>query len=64
MSELVIRGGTVIDGTGAPGYRADVAIDVRHVLASGVPIRTDGKQDLTTRSGKLVRSAPHARASR
>src|SRR4051812_37664796 len=27
MADIVIRGGTVIDGTGAPGRRADVAIE-------------------------------------
>jgi hypothetical protein len=37
---------------------ADQPVGVRHVLVNGVPIRTDGKQDLTIRSGQLVRSAP------
>jgi hypothetical protein len=37
---------------------ADQPVGVRHVLVNGVPIRTDGRQDLTIRSGQLVRSAP------
>ena len=27
MHDIVIRGGTIIDGTGSPGYTGDVAID-------------------------------------
>jgi N-acyl-D-aspartate/D-glutamate deacylase len=34
-AELVIRGGTVVDGTGAPGRRADVAVDNGVVSAIG-----------------------------
>ncbi len=35
MHDLVIRGGTVIDGTGALPRRADVAIDGDRVVAVG-----------------------------
>ena len=35
MHDIVIRNGTVIDGTGAPGARADVAIDGDRVVAVG-----------------------------
>jgi N-acyl-D-aspartate/D-glutamate deacylase len=35
MADLVIRGGSVIDGTGAPGRRADVAIEGDRIVAIG-----------------------------
>ena len=33
--DLVIGGGTVVDGTGAPTTRADVAIDGDRIIAVG-----------------------------
>ncbi len=47
MSELVIKGGTVVDGTGAPGIRADVAIDGDRVVAIGPDLTGDRVLDAT-----------------
>jgi N-acyl-D-aspartate/D-glutamate deacylase len=46
---------------GSERLTADQPQGIRHVLVNGTPIRTDGQQDLTTRTGQLVRPGPHAR---
>jgi N-acyl-D-amino-acid deacylase len=53
--DLVISGGTVIDGTGAPRYRADVAVTGdRVVLVSRAPIaRTDARRVIDA-TGRIV----------
>lgn len=52
MHDLVIRGGTVIDGSGAEGFEADVAIDGGLISAVGKDL-PQGKEEIDAR-GKLV----------
>ncbi|MFL6206321.1 MAG: amidohydrolase family protein [Acidimicrobiales bacterium] len=51
MAELVIRGGTVVDGTGAPGRRADVAVDGGRIVGVGDGLTGDRELDA---SGHVV----------
>ncbi|HMK12747.1 MAG TPA: amidohydrolase family protein [Acidimicrobiales bacterium] len=45
MDRLVIAGGTVVDGTGASGYAADVAVEGDRVIEIGVGLRGDRRLD-------------------
>jgi len=51
--DLVITGGTVIDGTGAPGRRADVAVDGDRIAAVG-DVDADGAGRVIDAEGRLV----------
>ena len=52
MHDLVIRGGTVVDGTGAPRFVADVAVDGGIVSAVG-QISAQGREEVDA-TGKIV----------
>ncbi|MBI3756898.1 MAG: amidohydrolase family protein [Deltaproteobacteria bacterium] len=43
--DLLIRNGTIVDGTGAPGYRADIAVTNGQIVEIGV-LRDSAKQTI------------------
>src|SRR5436190_16602792 len=51
MSTVVIKGGTVVDGSGQPGYAADVAVTDGHISEIGQGLRGDQTLDA---SGQVV----------
>ena len=56
--DLVIRGGTVVDGTGIPRFRADLAVkDGRVAMVSG-RISTAGAKEIDA-SGCIVAPGAH-----
>jgi N-acyl-D-amino-acid deacylase len=50
--DLVIRGGTVVDGTGAPGRNADVAIEGDRIVEVGT-VTSSGRRELDA-GGRIV----------
>ncbi len=51
--DLVIRGGTVVDGTGAPARRADVAVDGDRIVAVG-EVDAGSARQVIDADGRLV----------
>jgi N-acyl-D-aspartate/D-glutamate deacylase len=51
--DLIIRGGEVLDGTGAAAIRADIAIDGERIAAVGDLKSADARQEIDA-SGKIV----------
>ncbi|HTV88582.1 MAG TPA: D-aminoacylase [Stellaceae bacterium] len=53
MTNCILRGGIVIDGTGAPRFRADVALAGDRIAALGEVAKTAGAREIDV-SGKIV----------
>ncbi|MEK7709162.1 MAG: hypothetical protein AAB324_00320, partial [candidate division NC10 bacterium] len=43
---LLIRNGTVVDGSGAPGYAADVAVEGGLIAAIGPGLRSEAQRTI------------------
>jgi N-acyl-D-amino-acid deacylase len=52
-TSYILRGGTVVDGTGAPRFRADVAISGDRIAAIGEVAKATGAREIDA-SGKVV----------
>src|SRR5512143_271428 len=60
MHDIIIRGGTIVDGTGSPACRGDVAIDGGVIAATGRP--DGGPRRVIAAAGLIVSPAfidPH-----
>ncbi|HEY2538770.1 MAG TPA: amidohydrolase family protein, partial [Stellaceae bacterium] len=53
MSDFILRGGEVIDGSGRPRFRADVAIAGDRIAEIGTVARTTGAREIDV-AGKIV----------
>lgn len=51
MSELLIRGGTVVDGTGAPARRADVRVRGGVIVEVAEGLAPDGEREVDASGG-------------
>src|SRR5215213_2434570 len=43
-NDLLVRGGEVVDGTGAPAYRADVRVRAGRIIEVGEDLAPDGER--------------------
>src|SRR4051812_38084993 len=52
--DIVIRNGTIVDGSGLPGYRGDVGIDGGRIVSVGRPLSDADGDQVIDASGRVV----------
>ena len=62
--DLVIRGGTVVDGSGQPGYRADVGVTAGKIAAIGKITERGAEEIDGVLPRRLFAGQPRERAHR
>ncbi len=61
MTDYVLRGGEIIDGSGGKRRRADLAIEGDRIAAIGAVAKAAGAREIDV-SGKIVSPGLHRRA--
>ena len=51
MGDILVQGGTVVDGTGAPGFAADVRVRAGTIVEVGPGLHADGEQVVDATGG-------------
>ena len=54
MSDLIVRGGTVVDGTGAPGRSADVRVRDGVIVEVAPDLAPDGEREIDARGAVVT----------
>ncbi|WP_156839608.1 N-acyl-D-amino-acid deacylase family protein [Novosphingobium aquimarinum] len=54
MSDMLIQGGTVVDGTGAPGFKADVRLQGDRIVEVGADLKPQDGEEVVDASGCYV----------
>ena len=49
MFDVIIAGGTVVDGTGIPGFRSDIGITGDHIVAIGNLSQSEAKRTINAK---------------
>lgn len=52
--DLIIRNGTIVDGSGLPGYRGDVGIDAGRIVSVGRPLAATDGDHVIDATGRIV----------